>query len=254
MRLLLNFQFWDADKAQAMALARLLADLEPVKRTDCIFLFSARFDCDHDHETVAYVSEKFETRLFTTKKHPVGWPAGPNNQMAQSYTWAIERHREGSLPIDAVFFMEADCVPLKVGWLDDIIAEYTACGKQILGPWLTRGDGRCNEHVNGNCIIGINFWRTHRSFLRPPGHSGWDAYFAFTMLPEAHPSRLIFSDYRLGTSDNEWKGCDYLWQPKRYPGKQNRLYGQDLFPVWYHGIKTMDGIECVRNRLTPVAK
>ena len=249
MRLLLNFQYYHGDMKQAMALARLIADLEPAKRDDCIFLFSARFDAEWDENTMRHVANKFQVRKFRTKKHSIGWPAGPNQQMAQSYIYAIEQQRMGALPIDAVFFMEADCLPLKPGWLDDIIAEYKACGKAILGPWLTRGDGNCNEHVNGNCIISIDFWKTHRHFMNPPDHSGWDSYFAFAILPEAAPSRLIFSDYRLGTDDNPWKGCEYLWLPKRYPGKGNPLYGQELLPVWLHGLKTIEGVECVRKKL-----
>ncbi len=70
--LILNFQFWDGDKPQAMALARLMADLETVKRTDVIFLFTARFDCKHDQDTIDYVAQKFNVMTYTTKRKAEG--------------------------------------------------------------------------------------------------------------------------------------------------------------------------------------
>jgi len=41
------------------------------------------------------------------------------------------------------FWMEADCVPLKAGWLRDWNAEYVRCGKAIMGA-IVGGRGHCN--------------------------------------------------------------------------------------------------------------
>jgi hypothetical protein len=247
--MVLNIQFWRGDKDQAMALARLIADLEPVPRKDVMILFTARFDCEHDEKTIAYVSNKFDVARFTTKRNVVGWPAGPNNMMGESYSYCIEMQRfAGFKTVDSVMFIEADCIPLSKDWLNQLMAEFKASGKLVSGAWLKKGDAGC-EHVNGNCIMSIDFWRNCKVILNPPKKGGWDAVLAYAILPYAHPSRLIWSDYRLGTDDNAWKGCDYLWQPKRYGEPSNALYGQDLQPVWLHGIKTMAGINCVREKL-----
>lgn len=247
--LILNIQFWDSDKAQAMALARLIADLEDKPRTDCMMMFTARFDCEHDEETIAYVSNKFQVLKYKTKRRATGWPNGPNQMMACSYEHCVELKLRGKLPkLKAVMMIEADCVPLYKNWLDQLIAEWNGCGKHVLGAWLKKGDAGC-EHVNGNCIISIDFWRKCRAIMHPPERGGWDATLSYAILPNAAPSRLIWSDYRLGTEDNPWKGCDYLWLPKRYGTPTNAFYGQDLQPVYYHGLKGMQGLECARNRL-----
>lgn len=248
--LIYNLQFWSGDKAQAMALARLIADLEDKPRQDVIFLFTARFDTTHDEATIAYVEKKFPVLRYTTKRRGVGWPDGPNKMMADSYEHCVNLWKHNKLPphISAVFLGEADCVPLRRGWLDEIIQEYKSCGKRFLGAWLKLGDANV-EHVNGNCVMSMDFWKKCSGIFHPPSKGGWDAALRYAILPNAAPSRLIFSDYRLGTSDNPWKGDDYLWLPKRYGTPTNPLFGQDLYPAYYHGIKGMLGIDAVRRKL-----
>lgn len=52
----------------------------------------------------------------------------------------------------AWFWMEADAVPLKEGWLEALAAEYWACGKPIMGA-IVEGRGHCN----GTAIYPANF-------------------------------------------------------------------------------------------------
>jgi hypothetical protein len=243
--LVLNVQFWPGDRDQAMQLARLIADLEPNYRDDVVFLFTARFDTAPDPETVEYVGQKFPVRLFTTTVRSTGWPVGCNQMMAESYQHCIQLARSGKIKASAVMFIEADAVPLCAGWLDKLIEEYRGCGKQILGPWIT---SPC-EHVNGNCIISLEFWKKHRAIFAPPAWGGWDVTCGPAILRNAAPSRLMWSDYHLGTAKNEWRGCEYLFSAKRHEDPKNPLYGVDLQPAWFHGPKDMRGIECVRNRL-----
>jgi len=246
--LILALQFWEGDKRIAMDLARLLADLEPTPRTDVYFLFSARFDATHDIETIQYVSKKFPVLVHTTSRKGIDWPNGPNQMMADTYEFCVEYTRKRQINANAVFLMESDCVPLAKDWLNQIIEEYRTCDRMVLGAWLKRGDAGV-EHVNGNCIISLDFWKRFREILNPKENGGWDATLAYCMLPNAHPSRLIWSDYHLGTPKNPWRGCDYLWTPRRYNDRENALYGQDINPVWYHGPKNGLGLDCVRKRL-----
>lgn len=246
---MLNVMFWEGDKAQAMALARLIADIEPEFRNDVAVMFSARFDCKHDEETIKHVSNKFKTYKYTTKRKATGWPNGPNQMMACSYERIVEEWRRGRFDhIEAILMVEADCVPLTRDWLTMLINEYKGCGKRVLGAWLKKGDAGC-EHVNGNCIMSIDLWKKCRGIFHPPARGGWDATLAYALLPNSAPSRLIWSDYQLGTEKNPWKGDDFLWEPKRYSAEDNPLYGEALSPVYFHGIKTMQGLEAARNRL-----
>lgn len=248
--MILNIQFHEGDKAQAMALARLISDLQPVRREDVKVLFTARFDAHHDMATIAYVERKFPVFRYTCKRKATGWPNGPNQMMGESYSFCVENLRSNRLKDYAVMFVESDCVMLHNQWLDMLIEEHRASGKAISGAWLTRGDCNC-EHVNGNMIMSLDFWRKCKAVFNPQSRGGWDATLAPYILPNAHPSKLIWSDYQLGMAHNPWRGCDYLWEAKRYHSPTNPLFGQDLYPVWYHGIKVPDGLECARKRLLP---
>ena len=247
--IILNIQHWEGDKAQAMALLRLMADLEPAKRTDAYVLVTCRFDGTFDEESIAYASSKFDIRKFRTTRKATGWPNGPNQMAGESYLHCVESHRKGLFPnAEVVMFIEADCVPLRKTWISELYEEYKQSGKMITGCWLKKLDAGV-EHVNGNCLMSINFWKRCKGMFWPDIKGGWDATLRHHMLPVAAPSKLIWSDYQLGMAHNPWKGCDYLWQPKRFNDPSNAFYGQDLYPAWFHGVKVMDGLECVRNRL-----
>lgn len=251
--LILNVQFWPGDRDQAMQLVRLMADLESKKRDDVILLFTARFDADFDEEAIDYASAKFQCYRFKGTRTATGWPNGPNQVMGESYSFCVEGLRDGRIPreCDGVMFIESDCVPLARDWLDQILTEWKEArrlGRKVLGAHLKYGDANI-EHINGNCIISLDFWRACKDIFNPQSRGGWDATLRSPMIAHGYPSKLIWSDYRLGTDDNPWKGCDYLWQPKKYGARENPHYGIELRPVWYHGIKTMAGINCVREKL-----
>lgn len=233
-----------------MKLARLIADLEPAPRSDIYFHFCTRFDCKHDEETIRYVAQKFKVSKQTTKRKATGWPNGPNQMMGESYEFLVEESRRNRyLGAKAVLFMESDCVPLCRDWIDKLKAEYQACGRSVLGAWIKSGDASSPEHINGNCIISLALWRRVPQLFHPPSRGGWDATLARFLLPVGHPSRLIWSDYQLGMDHNPWRGCDYLWEQKRYRDPANPLFGQDITPCWFHGIKTPEGLDCARQRL-----
>lgn len=238
------------DYAQGKELLKLICDLEPVRRDDVCFMLTHRYDMKVDSELVEYVAKKFPVIPYVTRKKGGGWPAGPNAMFSDSYQHAVELNRSG-MAFTGVMFMECDCIPLKKDWLNELIAEWKEClsrGKYILGPWLEDGDaGRA--HINGNCIISPLFWRKHRGIFNAPANYAWDAYHATAMMSNAMPSRLIFSDYRLGTTDNPWRGDEYLWESRGYGMPTNPLYGEKLYPSYLHGVKVMDGIYAVRRKL-----
>jgi hypothetical protein len=249
--IVLNLQFWGGDADRAMGLARLIADLEPVKREDVLFMFTARFDCPHDEEAIKYVEEKFNVIRYTTKRKATGWPNGPNQMMGCSYEHLVLLDRVNKLNgMKAVLFIEADCVPLKADWIDLLISEYKECGKPVLGAWMVKGDTNV-DHINGNCIVSLDFWRKNRHFFHPPSKGGWDAVFAPSMMQNGAPSRLIWSDYQLCMDHNPWRGDDFLWEGKSYRAAHNPLYGETLYPCWFHGIKTEQGLVAVRKKLLP---
>ena len=242
------------DYQQGVELLRLICDLEDTKRGDVVVMLTHRYDMKPDPALRAMVMEKFEHVVtHVTSRKASGWPAGPNAMMGDSYMAAINLQRKG-LNIDAVMFMECDCVPLAKDWIEQIKAEWAQCreaGKYVLGPWLERGDAG-GKHINGNCVMAIDYWKKNRGILHSPSNVGWDAYHAISMCAEGMASRVIYSDYRLGTSDNPWRGDEYLWEAKGYATPTNPLYGQKLFIGWLHGVKSMQGIEAVRKKFLTV--
>lgn len=244
--MVLNIQFWEGDKVMAMALARLIADLEDKPRQDYV-LFSARFDCEFDEETIEYVSKKFRVLKYKTKRNATGWPAGPNQMMGCSYEFVYNKWRKGGLPdVDYIMFIEADCVPLRNGWIDELHAEIKGSGKKVLGA-LIKG-GIPGQHVNGNCVVAIDFCRKVPAMLHPPHSIAWDAALSYALIDNACPSRLIWSDYQMGMPQNPWKGDSFLWEAKRY-GADHPLGTAELYPCWHHGCKTFDAINAVRKKL-----
>lgn len=250
-KLLLNFQMCPLDVELGKELLALLCDLEDAPREDVIFMLTRRFDMPEDKALCDVVRQKFPNFIsYQTKRQGIGWPSGPNDMFGDSYMNAVMLAR-GGMPIDAVFFMECDCIPLRKDWLNEIIKEWEGAkkdGKLALGPWLEEGD--CSiRHLNGNCVLSIDLCRNVRGIFHSPSRIAWDAYHGNNILANAKPSRLIFSDYRLGTLDNPWRGDEYLWEPKRYWSEKNPLYGQALNPAYLHGSKTNLGVQAVRKKL-----
>jgi hypothetical protein len=158
-RFLIALQFWQGDREPAMRLARLLADLEPHKSETVDFLFSARFDCTHDHSTVDYVSRKFNVHKWVNRRRGVGWPHGCNELWLGTIEWVWRMMEARRIPhYKAILNFEADCAPLKPGWADILAGlwdkENTARQGKLseMGHICENGpDGQ--GHINGNCIV-----------------------------------------------------------------------------------------------------
>jgi hypothetical protein len=147
-------QFWEGDKANAMRLARFIADLEPEFRKDTEFVFIARFDCEHDHPTCKYVGLKFKTTWITSHTKWTGWPGGPNGMAKDTLEWLAANRRESG----GALLIEPDCVPVCRGWLDRIMAEWDMARfaeRILMGAW--RNSGGEHGHINGNCVVRPDF-------------------------------------------------------------------------------------------------
>ena len=74
------------------------------------------------------------------------WPF-PQNKCFQDSA----RHIETKFPGSHFFWWEADCIPLKSGWLDALEAEYQKGGKPFCGPVHP-----VNKNMNGVAIYPFN--------------------------------------------------------------------------------------------------
>ncbi len=172
-RFILALQFFRDDRATAMRLARLLADIEPKFRDDIEFLFVARFDVDHDPETISYVAEKFTTNWITTHTKWMGWPAGCNGIAKDLLEWVSASRPEAP----GLLMIEPDCVPCTADWLTRIMDEWDAAvtaGAWQMGAW--RPSGGEHGHVNGNCVIAPECAGAMAGVITE--HTAWDCLVA----------------------------------------------------------------------------
>ena len=188
--MIVALQFYEADKAKAMRLARMIADIEnPSWRGGTpIMLFCARYDCAQDTETMRYVQERGIMAFpFTTITKTQGWPDGPNGVACDvlkeiARTWA---------DTPAVLLLEPDCVPLAPDWLDKL-ADESACAnweqKFVVGAY--RNSGPPGGHINGVMVLRGKFVAQLR-FDVPMNGYAWDCALAPQILPVAHRTGLI---------------------------------------------------------------
>ncbi len=148
-RFILALQFFSQDRATAMRLARLLADIEPAFRDDVEFLMVARFDTDHDPETISYVADKFTVSWITTFTKWTGWPGGPNAMALDTLEW-VAANRPNTV---GVLMLEADVVPTSPDWLNRILWTWALADSDtwMMGAW--RPSGGEYGHVNGVAVF-----------------------------------------------------------------------------------------------------
>ncbi len=182
-KLLLALQFWDQDKAQAMRVARLVADLEFRHSTAADFLFVARFDSSQDPATVAYVSRKFNTFSYVNKnRRGQGWPFGCNELWFGSLDHVYTQTQAGLMPgYKAILTFEADACPLIPDWIGELSREWDrlfANGARIIGHMTPPGPVESGGvHINGNCLVSGDseylHWLSRKLGGCAPG-GGWD--------------------------------------------------------------------------------
>lgn len=145
-------QFWEGDKKKAGELARLLADLERTKNHRVDLLLSGRWDCRPDREVAEYCGKAFNVYLTQGQTQLTGHPMGSWGLWRDTVHFVRDASAKGRLPrYDCILTFEADCVPMRRGWADQLLDQWVpgiaAMGHEILPPATP------NPHVNGNLLI-----------------------------------------------------------------------------------------------------
>jgi hypothetical protein len=192
MPLALVLQFWRNDKAPAMELARLIADIESEWRDDVIFVFARQVSDGKSNtpldkeivDTQNYVGLKMPwadmpVRVDEKKKYP-GCCYDPWANACQKLSGA---YHSGMRAHHSAFFFEADGYPLSYRWIDELKEAHAltlAQGKRITGPLM-----RWDPHVNGTMIMHLSCWDDHPSLHRCPTNEPWDIHHGQVLLSEA---------------------------------------------------------------------
>jgi hypothetical protein len=149
-------QFWQGDKEMAMKVARLIADLEPRHSDQADFLFSARFDCTHDSDTVRYVNGKFNTTTHITRNwRGTGWPFGCNQTWLGTHDFIYDQMNAKKMPAyKAILTLEADACPIRPDWIARLSDAWDSAGVKCLGALIPPGPASTGgRHINGNALI-----------------------------------------------------------------------------------------------------
>lgn len=241
-KILLALQFWGGDRAAAMQLASLLADLEPRHSDLADFLFVARFDCKHDEEIVKKVSRKFNVHTYTSRGKGTGWPAGCNDLFFGTLGWLYHKAHAGQIPnYKAMFCFEADGIPMRRDWISALHAEWdrvnTPKGRICqAGAWLTNGpDAHGTGHINGNCLL-----------------SGDLAFLRWLVKSINHVNRNVGWDWILAPhfKARGWSGIPGIRSVWRQPITEPIfLEGMQNKTIWWHGVKDDAGILLCRKHL-----
>jgi len=241
-KILLAIQYWNGDRDAALALATLLADLEPRHSDLADFLFVCRFDSSHDPATVAKVSRKFNVHTYTSRGKGTGWPCGCNDLFFGTLGWFYHKSQAGQIPnYKAMFAFEADGIPMRKDWIAALHAEWdrvnTPKGKICqAGAWLSNGpDAVGTGHINGNCLISgdLNFLRwLVKEVNHVSANVGWD----WILAPQFKA--------------RGWANLPKIRSVWRQPlTEEIFLEGVKNQTIWYHGIKEPNGIELCRKYL-----
>jgi hypothetical protein len=238
-KILITLLFWAGDKRQAMKLARLLADLEPVHSTLADFLFVARFDCPHGQDTIKYVSRKFNTHVWTSKRRGVGWPTGCNGVFFGMLDWVYNKISANQIPrYKAILTLGSDGAPFRRDWLSVFhnawdkarnVKPITSAGALMPGE---------REHINGDCFM----FSTEEGFLR------WLARDVQDIRSSVGWDWALANDFK----NRGWVNFPFVRSDWRHPGNcketdWNEYTKQGI--VWLHGVRDDSLIELSRKKL-----
>jgi hypothetical protein len=108
-----------------------------------------------------------------------GWPMSCNRLFAIATNYMAKRRQPW-------LWCEADCIPLKHGWIDLIESEYLASGKPFLGAVV----GKPYPHLNGNAVYPGDL-RTRCPWIVYADRVPWDLIRQHLVLPYARNSPLF---------------------------------------------------------------
>jgi hypothetical protein len=195
--LVLALQFYYGDQSLAMNLARLIADIEPVRREGTLFVLVRHTNTPMTAEvleTARYVARKFEVAHFQpagllTK----GYPDECYDIWAATVNMLTEAYYAGDITTGSFFTFECDGCPTSYDWLDrlqEAHAETLLLDKRVTGPVMRFP----NYHLNGTLILEGSMWADRMSIHRCPPRTGWDCFHGPIFRAEANQRSQIIQN------------------------------------------------------------
>lgn len=121
---------------------------------------------------------------------------------------------ERNYPGVAVLWCEADSVPMRATWLEEVADEYRACGKPFLGDFVKHDPpGSGIDHMTGTAVYPPD-WRTVAPSIAdlpgPRPDQGWDSQCSHETVPLMAQSKTIQQIWRPGKIDAHFRAKN-IW-------------------------------------------
>ena len=201
--MIVALQYCERDLTKTMRLARLLADLEPRRRTDVLLGLVCQPDTPRlplVDETVEYCARKIPVEFVVSAYGAQGWADGSGQLWRGTVTHFHDLKQQGRIAHHSIATLDGgDGVPLHNNWLDLLIAEHDVTlqsGKLVSG--LLNLDKPEHVHINGNMILELELLDRCPSIRDIPlgaspaeYHKCWDIYHAKDFLANARPSTVV---------------------------------------------------------------
>lgn len=199
-------QYHVGDLREATELASMIADIEPVRRTDVGIRLVARHDCPTmELLTLQKIGKKFDMSWAHSKSKSAGWPKGPNGMALDILSTAKEWLNEcGWSDAVGILMLEPDCVPLQKDWLNQLILAWDFAlldGVRQMGSW--RPSGGANGHINGNCMLKPDLGNKVDLHMWCPPDLAWDVGIAPHLRKHWLHSGLFRNDFQCMNATEE---------------------------------------------------
>ena len=154
-RLVIVLPFYHSDREACMRMARYVCALEDKYRDDVELCFCNRWDTDplHPGEMMRFVAT-FKVSWFPSTTKAEGHPKGCNAMARDIFHEALRRSNVGGPweDVEALLFMEPDCVPVAKDWIDQLRAAWDRKDDHALVVGCYRDRDVDVPHVNGNAL------------------------------------------------------------------------------------------------------
>lgn len=174
--------FHSGDCHLAEQLLRWIGKMSDVSEFDCVLVADCSVPLDKAIEVKSLAEKVFKSAPLVTNSASVsGWIAGANSLWYRALDWAAENGR-------SILFLEPDAIPLRPGWLQELAAAYSACGKAHMGHIAETN----NAMLPPKCMSGVAIYGPEAaSFPRPPQKQPFNVFYADLLLQNAAHTPLI---------------------------------------------------------------
>ena len=197
--LILALQFWKGDQGKAFALARLLADIEPIRRNDVTLYLCCDSSSEQGDElvsTLRYCEGKMPVGTFQSMRAGTGYPGGPNALWSDTMEHFYQEWASGRLRFESVFTFEADGAPLRRDWITELIKAHKETLAQRLLITASIRHHHYIRHPNGNLIAHVSIVRNYPELATTPQSKPWDMHHHVTLCRLARHDPAIRSEHQ----------------------------------------------------------